>query len=599
MLDQLRTRQGRDALLTLATEGLAMLGMVWAYRLAARHDADGTTLGLYVIVRRTVSFGFPVLLLGAAISLTRFAAMTGDPSARRRYLAAALSWVLPLGGITMAIGVFLSSPLSWTVFGEAEHAALLPPLALMVVGIGSHGVVYAQLRGIGNGPAANATQLMALAVAPCAAFLLFDRLEEVLWCTAIAWTAVSLGVFAALLLGRPVGSLQRERAELLRYGLPRVPGDVAMAALLTVPVYIAARTHGLGVGGQVGFGATLLNLAAAVFNPVALLLLPAAAAQLAHGDHARLSASIARLSRIMVLAALALMIGFELLAAPLLHAYIGTAADEHITISRLCFLGALPFGYFFGMRSVLDAYFQTPRNGVNLLKAFGILLLGGFIHLVVPTPDHTMAVVMVAALWYLGWATWRDVRFVRRELDRLAHRDPVALDVVVVIPDATTGITYQGSMAQAKAMIDHGASVAFFHLESRTSPMELWKSRRRLKMLLRTHRPDVVHVHYGSLAGLWTVLNSPLPVVVTFMGDDLDRSDMPGLVRPWLGVLFSQLAAFFAAGIICADERTRENLWWRANEARVVPVNDASGALRSLEHLRTIGHHRGGEATSA
>lgn len=41
------------------------------------------------------------------------------------------------------------------------------------------------------------------------------------------------------------GSIRRERAEILRYGLPRVPGDVALGALLTIPVFIVVRTFPL------------------------------------------------------------------------------------------------------------------------------------------------------------------------------------------------------------------------------------------------------------------------------------------------------------------------------------------------------------------
>jgi glycosyl transferase family 4 len=170
-----------------------------------------------------------------------------------------------------------------------------------------------------------------------------------------------------------------------------------------------------------------------------------------------------------------------------------------------------------------------------------------------------------------------------------------------VIPDRPGGIAYETSIAQAKALGDHGASISFFHLEDRRSPLRLWQARRRFKKVLRAQRPDVVHVHYGSVAGLWTVLSSPLPVVVTFTGDDLDRSDVPGVLRPWLGMLFSQLAAFFAAGIICVDERVRENLWWRTSEALAVPMGDdprgGSGAV--IAHLRTVAYHTGSHDTGA
>lgn len=546
VIQRLRTPRGRDALFTLAAEGLAMLGMVYAYRLAAlRGDAD---LASYVIVRRTVSFLFPVLLLGAAISLTRFVAMTGSADERRRYLAAALTWVLPLSALVIGAGVLLPEELSWIVFGDAGGAALVPPLGLMIAGIGLHGMAYAHLRGAGRGMLANGSQVAVLAAVPCAAFFLFDDLRSILWATAWGWVAVPLALIAVLLLGRMPMRLRVERARLLRYGLPRVPGDVAMGALLTVPVYVAVRTFGADLGGQVGFGATLLNLASAVFNPVALLLLPAAAEKLAAGDHAGLSAGIGHLSRWMLGSGAALMLGFEVLAGPLLRAYIGEAAESYLFTSRLCFLGALPFGYFFGMRSVLDAYHHTPRNGLNLLKAFGILLAGALLHLVVPTPAYTMAVVMVIALWWLGWATWRDVGFVRSELDRLAAMNGAAPRVVAVVAGNVPG-------PEDASMIAHRMRAA--------SPVE----RAKLKRALHAARPDVVYVRHHPAAALLTVLSSSVPVVIAFDGRD--------------GAM-AQFAAFFASAILCPDEAARERLWWRAEEAHVVDIDDREALLRRL-----------------
>ncbi len=547
MIGRLRTPRGRDALLTLAAEGLAMLGMVYAYRLAAlRGDAD---LGSYVIVRRTVSFLFPVLLLGAAISLTRFVAMTGSPDERRRYLAAALTWVLPLSALVICAGLLLPEELSWIVFGDATGAALIPPLGVMIAGIGLHGMTYAQLRGAGLGAVANAAQVAVLAAIPCASFFLFDDLRPILWATAWGWIAVPLVLIAALLLGRTPMRLRVERARLLRFGLPRVPGDVAMGALLTVPVYVAVRTFGADLGGQVGFGATLLNLASAVFNPVALLLLPAASEKLAAGDHAGLSAGIGRLSHWMIGSGAALMLGFEVLAGPLLSAYIGDAAGSYLFISRLCFLGALPFGYFFGMRSVLDAYHHTPRNGLNLLKAFGIMLAGALLHLVVPTPPYTMAVVMVIALWWLGWATWRDVRFVRSELDRLAATGADHPRMVEVVSGGRTGPV-------------EGSSTLSIRLRS-GSLME----RRRLKRALHRARPDVVIVRHDPGAALLTVMCCSAPVVIAFDGR---------------GGAIAQLAAFFSASILCPDEAARDRLWWRAEDAHVVRADDHDGVMRRL-----------------
>ena len=583
--------QGRDSLLTTFTEVLSMLGMVLTYRLAAEWSKQD--LDVYVIVRRTVAFAFPVILMGAMVGLTRFVAMSRDPAQQRGYLRGALTWVVPLSALTMVLAVLLAKPLAWVLFGTEASAALIPPLAMMTVGISLHGVAYGYLRGKPATVVANFVQLMVLAIAPCAAFLLWSDMVTVLWATGIAWVATPmLSILPAL--AAPRGrKMRRERSELLRYGLPRVPGDIAFGALLTVPGYVALRTHGLDVSGEVGFGATLLNLASAAFSPVALLLLPAAAARLAAGDHAGLERNIGRMGRLVMAASIALMLGFELLSEPLLRLYLGPTGDAYLAMSRIIFLGALPFAYFTGMRSVLDAYFHTPRNGVNLLKAFGVLLLGSAVHLAVPTPWYTMGVVTVLAMCCLGWFTWRDVRFVRSELRRLSVRTGSGISMVVVIPDTTAGSAYASAKSQASAFAQEGGEVVLFHLVSRTSLPSLLGSRRRLKKLIAQRRPDVVHVHFGSVAALFTVLVSTAPVVITFSGDDLDRSAVPGLAKPWMGALFSQLAAFFASGIICPSEEIRKRLWWRQGEAVVLPFgSDGLGNTReTLAYLRGVALH--------
>lgn len=592
----LASPKGKDSLLTFLTEGLSMLGMVLTYRLAA--NLSKQDLDLYVIVRRTVNFVFPVILMGAMVGLTRFVSMSREAPQKRGYLRGALYWVLPLGALCMVLFTLLARPLAWGLFDSVDRAGLVPPLGAMITGIALHGVAYGYLRGKPAIVAANFVQLSVLALAPCGAFLLWDDMATVLWATGIAWIVVPLLTIMPSLLAPQAAKMRRERSELLRYGLPRVPGDIALGALLTVPGYVALRTYGLDMSGEVGFGATLLGLAAAVFSPVALLLLPAASGRLAAGDHAGLEKSIARMTWMVVAISMLLTIGFELLAHPLLLLYLGEGTGSaYVPMSRIIFLGALPFAFFNGMRSVLDAYFHTPRNGVNLVMAFGILVLGCVFHLLVRTPWYTMGVVLVLSMYWLGWATWRDVRFVRSELRRLSAREDHQLRLVVLIPDKAEGSMYAASKAQAAAFALHGGQVTLFHLENRRSPRRLWQARRAFKKLLREQRPDAVHVHFGSVAALFGVLTSNVPVVVTFMGDDLDRTGVKGLARPWMGGLFSQLAAFFAAGIICSDENVREHLWWRQGEAAVLPLGpDGTGSTaETMAFLREVGLHRNKE----
>ena len=120
---------------------------------------------------------------------------------------------------------------------------------------------------------------------------------------------------------------------------------------------------------------------------------------------------------------------------------------------------------------------------------------------------------------------------------------PKEIHVLVVIPDKEDGDRYGDSREQARAFERSGARVTMFHLEKRRSPISLFRARQRLKHLTGKARPDVVHVHFGSVTAIWAVFSSSMPVVVTFMGDDLDRSNVKGVARPFIGGLSMVMTA--------------------------------------------------------
>jgi len=253
-------------------------------------------------------------------------------------------------------------------------------------------------------------------------------------------------------------------------------------------------------------------------------------------------------------------VAFEVAAGAILELYLGPTARHYVDMSRIAFLGALPFGVFIGLRSLLDAYYHTPRNGINLTTAFLLLVLGSVFHFLVPTPASLMAWMMAGALGYLGWATWRDVAHVRAELDRHAATTDNTLRVLVV-RGASTG--------------RHGLEGAGIHVQEHTLKDRSWslrlRDRWRMKRELRAFRPDVVLVPDADGPGLFTVLSSPVPVVITF-----GAAPVRGPGR-WT----TQAAAFFGAGIVCTDDAARERLWWRREEAQVLP-GDGEQRVRTL-----------------
>ncbi|MEO8588236.1 MAG: hypothetical protein ABI432_02620, partial [Flavobacteriales bacterium] len=147
MLAYLRTPEGRDQLFTYFTEGMALLGLILTYRLAAHTSKQN--LDLYVIARRTMAFLFPLVLMGAMVGLTRYTAMSASPEVARRYLRGALAWVLPLGLAMWGLFAVFAHPFAVVIFGSEEGTPLMAPLGAMTFGIALHGVAYGFLRGRG------------------------------------------------------------------------------------------------------------------------------------------------------------------------------------------------------------------------------------------------------------------------------------------------------------------------------------------------------------------------------------------------------------------------------------------------------------------
>jgi glycosyltransferase involved in cell wall biosynthesis len=129
-----------------------------------------------------------------------------------------------------------------------------------------------------------------------------------------------------------------------------------------------------------------------------------------------------------------------------------------------------------------------------------------------------------------------------------------------------------------------GAEVETWFLQDRISPSGLLRARRSFRSELERFAPDVVHAHYGTMTALFCVLLSPVPVVITFHGSDLNRTPKDGFFRDLFGRVASQLAALGAAGVICVSEGLRQRLWWRRGMARIIAMGVPLERYRPLSH---------------
>jgi len=343
--------------------------------------------GEYTLTRRAVGLLYLPLVMGLGIAAPRYIAIARagalDGYSERSFARAALAaGLLP----ALAAVLLMNAQPDWSaiiLFGTTSLSRLVPPATLALAGIALHSMVYAIYRGRSEMGFANSLQLVNLGIIPVAAFALAPHdAAAVLATTGAAWLVTSGLAFPHLFfrehdsrtgIAGTVSTMEHLRL-LLRFGLPRVPGEFALVGLFAIPALIALRAHGVVVAGQFSAAMSVLAMASGVFAPVGLVVLPRASAQAATGDMDGLRRLVLRiLGGGILLAAMVVVVG-ELLIPTFIHWYFGAAFEPAIPIFRACLLGTIPYAVYILMRSVLDALDVKAVNSRNLLITLAVLV---------------------------------------------------------------------------------------------------------------------------------------------------------------------------------------------------------------------------------
>ena len=399
---------------TILTEFLVMLSGVLVLKFAASLLGP-LGFGEYALGRRVVGLLYLPLIMGLGIAAPRYIAIA-RAAVLKEYAESSFAFATLTAGLLPALAMALAmnvapSIFSKVIFGSSSQTHLIAPASLALVGITLHSLVYAIHRGRSEMRFANTLQMIDLGLVPLLAFALGKRTAAgVLGTTGLAWVVVAgVALIHVVYVERDKWhggvSVRQHLRVLLRFGLPRVPGELALVGIFALPALIAVRTQGVVVAGQFSAAMSLLTIASGAFAPVGLVILPRASAQAASGDIAGVRRLVIRILVGGTFLSVAGVILGEVLIPPFIRWYFGPAFVPGIPVFRTCLLGAIPYVVYVLMRNILDALDVRPINARNLMISLTVLVL----LCLVRSNIVWMAWSLVGSLTLLGALTLREV----------------------------------------------------------------------------------------------------------------------------------------------------------------------------------------------
>lgn len=414
---------------TMVTELLVTIAGILVLKFAA--DLLGPVgFGEYSLSRRAVGMIYLPLIMGLGIAAPRYIAIAragAMPDYTESAFATATLTAGLLPSLTIILLLNITPEIGATIlFGSPTLTHMVPPASIALAGIGLHSMVYAVYRGRSEMKFANTLQSIDLAIVPVMAFLISSNdAAAVLTTTGAAWLIVS-GVALLHVLYREradwrgLASMREHLGVLLRFGLPRVPGEFALVGVFAIPALLAVRAHGVVAAGQFSAALSILTMAAGSFAPVGLVVLPRASAQVATGDLAGLRHLVLRiLGGGILLATIGVIIG-ELVIPAFIKWYFGEAFLPAVPYFRTILLGAIPYAIYILMRSILDALDVRAVNSRNLVVTLAVVV----ILCLVNRSLMWMSGSIVAALVLLGSLTLRDT-YIRLRLRTASPPAPI------------------------------------------------------------------------------------------------------------------------------------------------------------------------------
>jgi O-antigen/teichoic acid export membrane protein len=402
----------KDYILTFITEFTILGSGLLVYRLAA--DILGKEgFSEYALVRRTISFLLPGLILGMGVAIPRYIGYfySNFKKANTYFIAgfAILFFVILI--FSLLINLFQKN-VAFLFFGDSKYYYLIFPINIMLIGLIFHSLSYGYFRGNLSMIKANFLHLINMGIVPFFVFFLKDNLKEIILLNGLIIILVSF-IFLTMILKNITferNEIYTNLKELIAYGIQRVPGDFGLSGLFSLPATFTSHISGITIAGYVAFGTALLNMIGSLFAPLGLILLPKASQLVANKDFKILKTYIIKILKITFILTVLKVVFFEIFADKIILIYLNTLNYDLLIITRIIIISSICYTIYVAMRSIIDAYYVKAINTKNIFISLMFFLTVSFGTISVKNSYIFIVINFVVSIILLGTLTLIEVK---------------------------------------------------------------------------------------------------------------------------------------------------------------------------------------------
>ena len=408
----------RDVLISGVTSVVVSCASLLVVSLIGRLG-DPKSVAEYLLMRRVSAWILSGVLLGISMALPRYVAhVVNRPRLQKNYFWAALGLGMAATAAVALVIDLRSSAFARLLFGDRQFQALIVPLSLLLLANGFHATVFGFYRGRLQMERANGLQFLNFAVFPLATVV-------VLWLHGsiagmfLALALLILGSTALMAIpifreeSEPHVSWRGISSELLRYGIARIPGDLALGALFTIAPVVASHYVSLPKLAPLLLGLGILNVLGTGANPLNQVLLSKVTMMLAEGRMLEAKTYIEHLLSASLEISLLICVQAVIFADVAIRIWVGPKYLDEMLLIRIL-LAALPFYLLHtALRCVIDAASVTAYNTRNILVTSAVFMAVMFAETrLVPAEWllDSIAAAFLLALGVLGWLTVRSLK---------------------------------------------------------------------------------------------------------------------------------------------------------------------------------------------